>query len=88
MGGLLAPLGPAVPFWVAMLVALANALLVLRFLPETRRTESACATVPFTNRGMGGVLAGWRRCCEHSGAECRTGRQGEGYVELTGYTQG
>src|SRR6266568_2242781 len=60
LGRLLAPLGPALPFWVAMLVALANALLVLRFLPETRRTESACATVPFTNRGMGGVLAGWR----------------------------
>jgi multidrug resistance protein len=60
LGGLLAPLGPAVPFWVAMLVALANALLVLRFLPETRRGETACATVPFTNRGMGGVLAGWR----------------------------
>jgi len=60
LGGLLAPLGPAVPFWVAMLVALANALLVLRFLPETRRSEPACATVPFTNRGMGGVLAGWR----------------------------
>ncbi len=60
MGGLLAPLGPAVPFWVAMIVALANALLVLRFLPETRRRETACATVPFTNRGMGVVLAGWR----------------------------
>ncbi len=60
MGGLLAPLGPAVPFWVAMLVALANALLVLRFLPETRCRETACATVPFTHRGMGGVLAGWR----------------------------
>lgn len=27
LGGALAPLGPAVPFWVAMLVALANALL-------------------------------------------------------------
>jgi multidrug resistance protein len=60
LGGLLAPLGPAVPFWVAMLVALANALLVLGFLPETRRRETACATVPFTNRGIGGVLAGWR----------------------------
>ena len=60
MGGLLAPLGPAIPFWVAMIVALANALLVLCFLPETRRTESACAAVPFTNRGMGEVLAGWR----------------------------
>jgi MFS transporter, DHA1 family, tetracycline resistance protein len=43
LGGLVAPLGPAVPFWVAMGVALANALLVLRFLPETRyaRTESS-----------------------------------------------
>ena len=42
LGGLVAPLGPAVPFWVAMSVALANALLVLRFLPETRyaQTES------------------------------------------------
>lgn len=42
LGGLVAPLGPAVPFWVAMSVTLANALLVLRFLPETRyaRTES------------------------------------------------
>src|SRR5437588_12194873 len=42
LGGVLTPLGPAVPFWVAMSVALANALLVLRFLPETRyaRTES------------------------------------------------
>jgi multidrug resistance protein len=60
MGGLLAHLGPAIPFWVAMIVALANALLVLRFLPETHHRETACATVPFTNRGMGGVLAGWR----------------------------
>jgi DHA1 family tetracycline resistance protein-like MFS transporter len=60
LGGLVAPLGPAVPFWVALLVALANALLVLRFLPETRRRETACATGPFTTRGMGGVLAGWR----------------------------
>ena len=62
-----------------MLIALANALLVLRFLPETRqvRTTTMAAslgndqasippstapvpTVPFTNHGMGGVLAGWR----------------------------
>jgi DHA1 family tetracycline resistance protein-like MFS transporter len=63
-----------------MLVALANALLVLRFLPETRQVRTATLaaslgndqasippstdpvpTVPFTNHGMGGVLAGWRR---------------------------
>src|SRR5205809_3589443 len=61
IGGLLVPLGPAIPFWVAMFVVLANALLVLRFLPETHRRETACTTVPFTNHGMGGVLAGWRR---------------------------
>ena len=80
IGGLLVPLGPAIPFWVAMFVVLANALLVLRFLPETRhvRTTTMAAslgndqasippstapvpTVPFTNHGMGGVLAGWRR---------------------------
>jgi multidrug resistance protein len=70
MGGLLAPLGPAVPFWVAMIVALSNALLVLRFLPETHhrrattRVDSlpnAAPTVSFTNHGMGVVLSGARR---------------------------
>src|SRR5260370_12844472 len=40
LGGALAPLGTTVPFWVAMLVALANALLVLRLLPATRLIES------------------------------------------------
>lgn len=41
LGGVLAPLGPALPFWVSMGVALLNALLVWTFLPETRvaRTE-------------------------------------------------
>jgi MFS family permease len=36
LGGLLASFGPTVPFWAAMSIALVNALLVLRFLPETR----------------------------------------------------
>jgi MFS transporter, DHA1 family, tetracycline resistance protein len=36
LGGLLAPLGPALPFWVAMGVALLNVILVWAFLPETR----------------------------------------------------
>jgi multidrug resistance protein len=44
LGGVLAPLGPAVPFWVAMSVALANAMLVLRFLPETRHILAATET--------------------------------------------
>lgn len=41
LGGVLAPLGPAVPFWVAAVVALINALLVLFFLPETRTLRRA-----------------------------------------------
>ena len=40
LGGLLSPLGATLPFWVAMGVALANALLVLVFLPETRKQRS------------------------------------------------
>jgi DHA1 family tetracycline resistance protein-like MFS transporter len=41
LGGVLAPLGRVVPFWAAMGVALANALLVLVFLPETRKQRAA-----------------------------------------------
>lgn len=36
LGGILAPLGPTVPFWTAGIIALVNALLVLFMLPETR----------------------------------------------------
>ncbi len=72
LGGLLAPRGAGVPFWVAMIVALANALLVLRFLPETRhmQTTTRASTPPntapapvvsFTNRGMGVLLSGSKR---------------------------
>src|SRR6266487_5941323 len=47
LGGLLAPLGPAVPFWAAMGVAIVNALLVILFLPETRhvRTTTMAASL-------------------------------------------
>lgn len=48
LGGLLASFGPTVPFWAAMIVALANALLVLRFLPETRHMRSASYSVGST----------------------------------------
>lgn len=37
LGGVLAPLGQTVPFWVAAGVALLNALLVALLLPETRK---------------------------------------------------
>lgn len=39
IGGILAPIGPAVPFIVAMTVAIINALLVLLFLPETHNVR-------------------------------------------------
>src|SRR5437660_859782 len=65
LGGLLAPLGPAVPFWVAMLVALANALLVLRFLPETRWIGTTRASASAAAHGMGVLLAGWRQVLRH-----------------------
>ncbi len=58
LGGVLAPLGPAVPFWAAMGVAIANALLVSLFLPETRRREGA------ERRKHGGasvLFAGWQQ---------------------------
>src|SRR5690242_19538760 len=37
LGGALTALGATVPFWAALGVALVNALLVWRFLPETRK---------------------------------------------------
>ena len=65
LGGLLAPLGPAFPFWVGMLVALVNALLVLRFLPETRWMGTACPPVSSTTHDRGVALAGWRQVLRH-----------------------
>jgi len=44
IGGILSPIGPAVPFIVAMVVALINALLVLLFLPETRKVREISTT--------------------------------------------
>jgi len=71
LGGLLAPLGPTIPFWAAMMVALANALLVLRFLPETRIIESIEIEIagrgqaPARFNGMGVIFAGWRQVLRH-----------------------
>src|SRR6266516_7621982 len=65
LGGVLAPLGPAVPFWVAMSVALANALLVLRFLPETRWIGTTRAPVSPAAHGTGVIFAGWRQVLRH-----------------------
>src|SRR5579859_7477317 len=52
LGGLLSPLGPAVPFWVAAAVACINALLVLFFLPETRKRGKQSSQ-------RGNLFTGW-----------------------------
>lgn len=58
IGGLLAPLGLTVPFWVALGVALANVLLVAAFLPETRRQQER---VGESRKSRNVLLAGWRQ---------------------------
>lgn len=60
IGGMLAPLGAAVPFWAAMGVALVNALLVLRFLPETRKRREAIEGENTTHQSGNLLFAGWR----------------------------
>lgn len=54
IGGILAPIGPAVPFIVAMVIAIINALLVLLFLPETHnvREISKTNTVSTEQKGI------------------------------------
>jgi multidrug resistance protein len=66
LGALLAPLGPAMPFWVAMFVALTNALLVLLFLPETRYMGTTFPLVSSTLHRKSMALAGWRQVLHHS----------------------
>lgn len=55
IGGVLAPLGSTVPFWVAMAVALINAALVFSFLPETRKRNEATS-----DHSQNMLFAGWR----------------------------
>lgn len=63
LGGVLAPLGPTVPFWAAAAVALLNALLVALLLPETRR-RAAGQPAPAARAAL---LAGWGRALRRPG---------------------
>ncbi len=54
LGGLLSPLGTTLPFWVAAALALANTLLVIFLLPETRQIRTA------PSRRTGLQVAAWR----------------------------
>ncbi len=56
LGGLLAPLGLALPFWVSMGIALLNAVLVWAFLPETRGQLAKPAS-----RSRLALFAGWKQ---------------------------
>jgi MFS transporter, DHA1 family, tetracycline resistance protein len=58
LGGVLASFGSTVPFWAAFGVAIANALLVLALLPETRVRQEAAShrdLNPFA------LFSGWQR---------------------------
>lgn len=60
LGGLLAPLGYAIPFWVSMGVALLNALLVWTLLPETR-ARRAGRTSKISHLVFGGWSKAFRK---------------------------
>jgi DHA1 family tetracycline resistance protein-like MFS transporter len=47
IGSTLSPIGPAVPFLVAISVAVVNALLVLLFLPETHKNAHVTSKVKY-----------------------------------------
>ena len=59
VGGALTALGPTVPFWAAMGVALLNALLVWRFLPETRKRQAAATANQPAARRTFALFGGW-----------------------------
>jgi multidrug resistance protein len=68
VGGVLAPAGQTLPFWVAAGVALTNALLVLFLLPETRRRangETEPRTTHFRGRGLSMLFSGWRNAARY-----------------------
>ena len=66
LGGLLAPLGPALPFWVAMGVAIANMLLVFFFLPETRNRQASTQADESREGNAFVLLAGWRQALRNA----------------------
>ncbi len=65
LGGMLASVGPALPFWVAMGLAVVNALLVMSFLPETRRKREVAAPASSHNQRSGGLLRDWGKALRY-----------------------
>ncbi|MGH2480759.1 MAG: MFS transporter, partial [Ktedonobacteraceae bacterium] len=58
IGGLLSPHGELTPFWVAMGLALLNALLVLLLLPETRQRQGGATA---SHEGISVLFSGWSK---------------------------
>lgn len=56
IGGVFSPHGELTPFWIAMGLALVNALLVLWLLPETRKQQGGATA---TRGGIGVLFSGW-----------------------------
>ncbi len=66
LGGVLAPLGPTVPFWCAAGVALINALLVLFFFQETRKPQrEVLPHEAATGIDMRILFRGWQTAVRH-----------------------
>ena len=61
IGGSLSPIGPTVPFMVAMSVAIVNALLVMMFLPETHKVRRVSRTNSSGKLQKGLLPAGLRQ---------------------------
>ena len=59
IGGILSSFGTVVPFLVAMVVAILNAILVLAFLPETHKVRSASQTQAATSEKKSSLFAGY-----------------------------
>jgi MFS transporter, DHA1 family, tetracycline resistance protein len=65
-GGVLAPAGQTLPFWVAAGVALVNAVLVFFFLPEThKRASGEMEQTRHGSRGLGILFSGWRNAIRY-----------------------
>jgi MFS family permease len=65
-GGVLAPAGQTLPFWIAAGVALVNALLVILFLPETRKRASGeKEQTHYKSKGLGILFSGWRNAMRY-----------------------
>lgn len=62
IGGILSPHGEVTPFWVAMGMALINALLVLLLLPETRKKQEGDVA---PRERFGVLFAGWGKVIHH-----------------------